>query len=128
MNMDEDGADGYTAEDLLLMAAAQPPAKKKRRLINHDAVCKHCGKKGHTTTRSKACLKNKSNPLFGVDNPEEAVSAGIDVAAAFADMDEMDNMPFVPDDDESTVMSISEFHDAGTWDDEDQSDHEAHAI
>jgi hypothetical protein len=56
MNMDEDGVDGYMAEDL----QQKQPARKKRK-TNNNVVCMHCGLTGHTTTRSRMCLKNKGN-------------------------------------------------------------------
>jgi hypothetical protein len=39
---------------------AERPVKKPRQSTKED-ICKHCGKKGHTTTRSKQCLKHKDN-------------------------------------------------------------------
>jgi hypothetical protein len=82
MNMDEGGADGCTAEDL-----AQPKQKKQRK-VNKDIICKHCKLKGHSTTRSRACLMNKDYvPKPEPNNTEDtaaAAAAGIDIAAAHA--------------------------------------------
>jgi hypothetical protein len=140
-NMDEGGADGYTEEELLQIAATNPGATeeelqgllqtaatkpaKKRRKVNADVICKHCGVKGHTTTRSKACKKNKDYMQKPEETPE-SVACGIDVAAAYKDMDDMDNSPLLPDD-ASTDESISEFFDTGTWSD-DESDHQQDII
>jgi hypothetical protein len=52
MNMD--CVDGYTEDDL-----RQQPNRKKRKT---DAVCKLCGRKGHSTARSKKCLHYKGGP------------------------------------------------------------------
>jgi hypothetical protein len=55
-NMDAGGVDGYTEDDLL-----GPHSRKKRRnaTANENAICRHCGKSGHSTTRSKKCLHYK---------------------------------------------------------------------
>jgi hypothetical protein len=50
------------------------PARKKKKSLK-DAVCKHCGRKGHTTTRSKQCLHHNGRPT----------ASNIPVAAALQD-------------------------------------------
>jgi hypothetical protein len=49
MNMDEEGAAGYTAEDLA-------GNRKRGRADTNNRVCPHCHKIGHSTIRSKHCL------------------------------------------------------------------------
>jgi hypothetical protein len=58
-----------------------------------------------------------------VDDIPEATASGIDIAAAFWGMNAMDNMPFVPDNDDS-VVSVSEFPNTGNWSDEEADQHE----
>jgi hypothetical protein len=125
MNMDGDGVDGYTAEDL----QQKQPARKKRK-TNNNVVCMHCRLTGHTTTRSRMCLKNKGNlATTGIPQQPAAVLSehvrdeqegdADDIEQlmldAAADTDRMDSFPLVPDEDEED--EYGEFQDAGTWTD-----------
>jgi Zinc knuckle len=61
-NMDEFGANGYTEEELRQYALAHPKGTSRKRKSSEkqmDVRCKHCDLFGHTTTRSRQCLKYK---------------------------------------------------------------------
>jgi hypothetical protein len=132
MNMDEDGADGYTAQDLLeqdLLQQAQEqnggrPPKKKRKTLAIPAICKHCGLAGHSRRTSSKCLHFKgANSGVPPPIPLSALSAPADMddellqLDAAADVDRMDSCPLVPDDDELEDDEFGEFQDALTWSD-----------
>ena len=61
-----------------------------------SVVCKHCGKKGHSTTRSKKCLRHKDNNTCAdelqVQNPV-AVGLQLTFANVADDVDNMDSIP-----------------------------------
>jgi hypothetical protein len=59
MNMQEFGADGYTENELRQMAANRPAKKSRTSAQQMDITCKHCLLQGHSTTRSRQCLKYK---------------------------------------------------------------------
>jgi hypothetical protein len=59
MNMQEFGADGYTEDELRALAASRPAKKARTSAQQMDITCKHCGGKGHSTTRSAKCAKYK---------------------------------------------------------------------
>jgi hypothetical protein len=114
VNMAEGTVDGYTAEDMAFFEATKNPKQKKRK-VDPNIVCKHCGLKGHSLTRSKHCLKNPANlaanqaPLQpnSSDAPDNDVADNelLEIDAA-ADVDAMDSMPFVDDiqsDDDATT-------------------------
>jgi hypothetical protein len=64
MNMQEFGVDGYTEEELLAMAANRPAKKKSCSSKEQmDITCKHCGRQGHSTTRSAKCGKYKHSTI-----------------------------------------------------------------
>ena len=46
----------------------------KNRIARKSVICKHCGKKGHSTTRSKKCLKHNDNTLVAELPPAAAVA------------------------------------------------------
>ena len=92
--------------------------------IRRTVVCSHCGKKGHSTTRSKKCLKHKDNIDKSNNNasnncinkqqeavvrgtPEPALASSIDHATAIAadDVDNMDTMPLLDDPEDSSDSS-----------------------
>jgi hypothetical protein len=93
---------------------------KKRKV---PSVCKYCGKKGHTTTKSKKCLWH-NNPQGAAAAAAVAAEQGHDpTAVLFAalaaedDADELDNMDSMPlEDDPPSDMSLAAFQDCGTWD------------
>jgi hypothetical protein len=117
MNMDEDGVDGYSEEDF-----QQRPQKKRKA---DTVLCKHCGKTGHSTTRSRQCLLYKGTAAVATEVIMEQVpSAGDDANIellqidAAADTLHMDGCELLPSDDED---EFPEFHDAATWsEDEDE--------
>jgi hypothetical protein len=87
LNMDEGGVDGYTEEDLL-----QQHARKRNRAANNkNATCQHCGKKGHTTTRSSKCCLHKANPAT------VAAAAVAQIPAEALDYYGYDEMPLQED-------------------------------
>ena len=86
--------------------------------IRRTVVCSHCGKKGHSTTRSKKCLKHKDNinkesnnntnnecisdhinkqQEVVVQGPPEPASIDHATAIAADDVDNMDTMPLLDD-------------------------------
>ena len=79
--IDEKGGDSEE-DDNGDPGVASRPAKKKR--INpRTLTCPHCGKKGHSTTRSKHCLhyKDKNNSVAPVaTEPTEDDNQSIDPA------------------------------------------------
>lgn len=89
---------------------------RSRRKQQMAAVCKHCGKKGHSTTRSKKCLHHKDQR--GTD------ATAATAAKLLADMDDadevdqLDSMPLV--DDPPSDMSLDDFQDCGTWSSDDE--------
>ena len=98
--------------------------RKKRATI----ICKHCGKKGHSTTRSKKCLRHGDNMTNGATVESTVPREHPDCAAAFLaaaaiddadDVDNMDSMPLV--DDPPSDLSANEFQDCGTWSSNDDS-------
>jgi hypothetical protein len=90
---------------------ARPPKKKM------NAVCRHCGKKGHSTTRSKKCLYYGQNNTTGTTNfavvPADPILAAQDRAAA-ADQARMDMLPLT--DDPPSDLSLNDFQDCCEWD------------
>jgi hypothetical protein len=103
MNMDPGGVDGYTQEDF------DQPSKKKPRTV---ATCKHCGRKGHSTTRSKACLHHKQPA-----QQQQAAPVPRPVEDDASDVSDWDAMPL-----QDEVSDADLFEDAGTWsEDDDQS-------
>ena len=109
MNMDEGGTDVYTEEDL-----QHKPSAKKKSMRNNDVICKHCGLKGHSTTRSKNCLKNQNNnqlqPAAVPSAPAENELLALDAAA---DVNAMDCMPLLDHgDDGEDADSLFGFYDA----------------
>lgn len=92
MNMDEFGADGYTEEELRQLALQHPTKKSRKSAQQMDITCKHCGQKGHSTTRSKQCLKHKQGTVLQEQQPlvlpgEDAELIRIDAAADVLAMD-----------------------------------------
>ena len=113
---------------------------KKKAQDKKDKICPHCGLHGHVLKRSKFCLMSPKN-LTSITNtntaPDELPSAdpeampiGLDPAD---DIDAHDALPFDPADDIDAHDALpfgtelpgidcknDEFHDCGTWsDDED---------
>jgi hypothetical protein len=91
-------------------------------------VCRHCGKKGHTTTRSKHCSLHPSNVARQAGVPTGAAAAAPptaaelnDIASAFdSEVEEMDDLyckPITDDTPSDEDVSISQFQDCGTWSD-----------
>jgi hypothetical protein len=109
MNMDEFGANGYTEEELRTMAN-QCPAKKSRSSAQQmDITCKHCGLQGHSTTRSKQCLKYKQPTVVVEQHPialpgEDLELLGID---AVADVLAMDMLALRPEDDNEEEEDVN---------------------
>ena len=102
MNMDDD-----TAEDFVL-----PKTKKNK--SRKDLVCPHCGKHGHSTTRSKHCLQHPDN------NPQED-QAQLKVENDADDLDAMDTMPLGDGDDgDSSSEDDDMFFDVGTWSEDEE--------
>ena len=101
--------------------------QQKKPKARKNVVCTHCGKKGHTTTRSKKCLKHKDNlhkNLAGTTVTAETATSDPQVAIADSndadDIDELDAMPLV--DDPPSDASLAEFADCNTWSDNDAAD------
>ncbi|KAL3929368.1 MAG: hypothetical protein SGARI_004769, partial [Bacillariaceae sp.] len=93
---------GFTAQELEIAnklynprrsSSSKKPSKKKSR---KDVVCLHCGKTGHSTTRSKKCDLYNGNKGEAFDPQVEADAD---------DAEQMDQMPL--DDD----IDLLEFHD-----------------
>ena len=116
------------------MAEVQEEAEQQQKLkARNNVVCTHCGKKGHTTTRSKKCLKHKDNLQKDVE--VTTVTAVPGAAAAVAqvppvpqvaisvantndadDIDELDAMPLVDDPpSDASLSEFAEFEDCSTW-------------
>jgi hypothetical protein len=83
------------------------------------AVCKHCGKKGHTTTRSKQCLHYKG----GTSTTNAKHLADMEDAD---NMDMLDSLPLV--DDPPSDVSLGDFQDCGTWSEDDEEEDNARGI
>jgi hypothetical protein len=89
-------------------------------------VCPHCGHKGHKTTRSKKCLANPSNPNYNPNLVPDAIRSAASNKDAVneveelerADVDQMDSLPFM-DDIPGVDFERDEFHDCGTWSEDD---------
>jgi hypothetical protein len=112
-NMQEGGFDGDDDNK----------GKKKSR---KDLVCPFCGLKGHTTKRSKNCLLNEKNPNYVGDKKMPAVTTSDPATEeeeermAADDIDDMDAMPLDNDNaPEHFVFEEDEFHDTGTWSEDD---------
>ena len=88
-----------------------PPATQTNNTRNKrtSVVCKHCGKKGHSTTRSKKCLKHKNNnnqqpPVQQAEAqapdpaPQQLTDDAVETAAN--DIDKWDAMPLDAADDD----------------------------
>jgi hypothetical protein len=132
-NMDDGGADGYTAAELLA-AAATPPAKRSKKSTtksSKDVKCKHCFLLGHSRRTSSKCLMNKDRKLSKpVLPPESQAPMTLEEADRLAceDMNEMDQMDLA-NDDVSVDASLAMYEDAATWsDDEDDEDDETPLI
>jgi hypothetical protein len=122
-NMEAEGADGYTAAELLAAAAAPPKRNNKSRKTNKDIVCKFCNLAGHSTRRSTKCLYNKDRETLAC-MPTKAVAQDAPISLEEADrmaredmltMDAMD----LDNDDVSVDASFALYEDAGTWTDDD---------
>jgi hypothetical protein len=61
----------------LQQMAATNPRKKSRSSIQMDITCRHCGEKGHSTTRSKQCLHYKQ-PMVTQEEQQPLVLPGED--------------------------------------------------
>ena len=112
-------------------------AKKKRGPV----FCPLCGKKGHKTKKSKHCTFNPINPECdpALMTPANSATAALTVppprepalqldpmeAIDADDADAMDTIPFTDNDDSASDKSdceTMEFHDAGTWSEDDEGD------
>ena len=107
-------------------------------------VCPLCGLKGHKTARSKKCLHNPSNPQYNsvatlptvptlpvatlpTSNPpamlgsnQQAEQPSQQQQELDMNAEDVDNMDSVPFDDEMENENLeSEFHDCGTWSEDD---------
>ena len=106
---------GMNMDDVEEEVQQQKP--KARRTV----TCAHCGKKGHTTTRSKKCLKHKDNirkksatvTTVVAADPQTVISDNNDAD----DIDALDAMPLT--DDPPLDASLAEFEDCNTWSDND---------
>jgi hypothetical protein len=136
MNMAEGTVDGYTLDDLKMAATDNRPPRNKAKTL----VCPHCGKKGHSTMRSKKCLHHNGPPptavpafasLPTVEEEEEeaaeatggpvASAARNSLAQAIRDMDNYDSYPL--QDDPPSDISLSAFEDAATWSEDEDETH-----
>jgi hypothetical protein len=88
-------------------------------------VCPHCGLKGHVTTRSKKCLKHKDNTNnIEAEQTQPTTTTSTNFATAVNPADDVnayDSMPFdtdIPDLPGNNVED--EFHDCGTWSEDDE--------
>jgi len=108
------GGSGFTEEELLEL---QPKPKKQKQAKpgtkkrNPDAVCKHCGQKGHSRRTHQACGKHV---------PKKTVVPTPTVEIDAAEAEALDCMPLdaePPSDDELAL-----FQDAGTWTSGDEED------
>jgi hypothetical protein len=136
VNMAEGNVDGYTIEDLKMAAALSNSRPKNNR---KNTVCPHCGRKGHSTMRSKQCLHHNGPPI-GIpgaaaeavpeDDDEDdaitrtdpvAMAARNSLAQAIRDMDNYDSYPLTND--YPSDISLWAFQDAGTWSDDDEDEH-----
>jgi hypothetical protein len=82
MNMDDDDDGG-----------GKQPATKKRN-SQADVVCKHCGKKGHSRTSSKQCLKYKA-PTARKEQAQ-GIAVGLDQANDEDNADDLDDYERIP--------------------------------
>jgi hypothetical protein len=114
---------GQNMDDDVLDEGMQPPLPTGTRARRVTPVCPHCGKKGHTTTRSKKCLHHKrpgGDPPVGgtaLQDPPPVLAALLQARNA-DDADRMDSLPF--QDDPPSDISFSEFQDCMTWSDDDE--------
>ena len=102
--------------------------RKQKAKSSSNAVCPHCGVKGHKTTRSKKCLANPQhkdyNPNLVPDSlasnalPQAMTVEEQEAIATQDDVDQMDQLPFV-DNLPDIEYENDEFHDCGTWSDDD---------
>jgi hypothetical protein len=114
LNMAEGTVDGYTEQDLADAAKKKTPAKKKRK-VDPNIVCKHCGLKGHSRTRSKQCLKNPAN----ANRDNAPVVAAIATSSQSIIQEEIDA---AGDMDEMSDASNHNFEDAGNSSSDDGED------
>jgi hypothetical protein len=118
MNM-EDPADEEDGVD----ADGKQPARKKRKTAK-DAVCPHCGRKGHTTSHSKQCLNYNGRPRQQ-DIPEAAAAAAIIQEETVAgndnaeDLDAYEALRILAEGDDD-ADSDDEFCDCNTCSDDDE--------
>lgn len=95
INLDDDDDDKNQQE--------RRNAKKKSK---RDIVCSHCGRQGHSTTRSKHCLKN---PNHDTSSTREQPAADVEMR---------DDGP--QDNDDTSSAASEMFFDVGTWSDDDE--------
>ena len=101
MNMDVDGCDDDDEGN------NNKPSKKSRK----DVVCPFCGKRGHTTKRSKHCDKNPNNELATDPTTNDEAD----------DIDAMDRLPLDGGNDgDGDDSDMDLFFDVGTWSDEEE--------
>lgn len=127
MNMAAGTVDGYTEEELLKAAASSDNLPK---IPRKTVICRHCGRTGHSTTRSKQCLHHNGAPtgipgvaMLPEDDEEPDSTAGPianaprnSLAQAIRDMDNYDSYPLT--DDPPSDLPLAAYMDDGTLDDE----------
>jgi hypothetical protein len=94
-------------------------------------TCKHCGKKGHSTTRSTHCLQHPANVArMAASGPSEQSTTAAAAGAATtvpsttvdSEAEEIDDLYCVPireDPPTDEDISFSEFQDCRTWEEDD---------
>jgi hypothetical protein len=128
-NMDAEGADGYTLEELLSAAAAPVPAptiKRQSRNNNKNVVCPFCKLTGHSTRRSTKCLQHKANATLAGLQPTAAVVQATPISLEEADQIASEEMltldaQNLDNDDVSVDASFAFYEDAGTWTEDEDS-------
>jgi hypothetical protein len=74
-------------------------------------VCRHCGKKGHTTTRSKKCLHYKGADT-GPANAAAVMTTEQEVADNAREQFELDALPIQDDEPSDISLSQMDFQEA----------------
>ena len=90
-------------------------------------ICTHCGKKGHTTTRSKKCLKHKDNvAAANAKNVASTVTVAVDPQTVISDNNDADDIDrinaFPLADVPPSDLSSDEFQDCLEYIDDDDDD------
>lgn len=116
-----DGAGGFDG-----IEETKPNNRKRKKYV--ASKCPLCGLKWHKTNKSKKCLFNPSHKDFDLarkplneseDQPAVTTTQQDTTELAADEADAMDSLPFdldLP----GVDIEKDEFHDAGTWTDDDE--------